>query len=98
MMKALRLPAVMLAMAFALIPSAVAPAASHSVVRPRPFVEEHVTRGGLVDPPDTAFCQQNLGIACYRPAQIQKAYNLQPLFRGSQRRRRHDRHRRRVWL
>jgi subtilase family serine protease len=61
-------------------PMGAAPEASLAVARAAPFIQDHITRGGLKDPPDTAFCQANLGIACYRPGQIQKAYNLQPLF------------------
>ena len=57
-----------------------APATSSTVASAHPFVVDHVDAVGLVNPPDTAFCQQKLGISCYRPAQIQKAYNLQPLF------------------
>src|SRR5262252_4477919 len=34
----------------------------------------------LEAPLDTAACQQQLGVACYTPAQIQRAYNLAPLF------------------
>ena len=33
-------------------------------------------------PPSTSTCQQSLGIACYEPDQIQRAYNLEPLFRA----------------
>jgi subtilase family serine protease len=31
-------------------------------------------------PPTTAFCEQTFGVACYEPAQIQTAYDEQPLF------------------
>jgi subtilase family serine protease len=31
-------------------------------------------------PPTTAECESELGIACYEPFQLQRAYNLQPLF------------------
>ena len=30
-------------------------------------------------PPDTTFCKANFGFACYQPAQLRKAYNLDPL-------------------
>ena len=33
-------------------------------------------KAALDFPPDTAYCQANLGISCYQPAQYQKAYNL----------------------
>jgi subtilase family serine protease len=32
-------------------------------------------------PPDTAQCEKRFHIACYEPAQIQRAYNLAPLFK-----------------
>ncbi len=38
-------------------------------------------RGVSSAPPTTAFCEKNYKIACYEPAQIQRAYNLGPLFR-----------------
>ena len=33
-------------------------------------------------PPSTSACERNLGIACYEPAQIQRAYDLGPLLRA----------------
>ena len=33
-------------------------------------------------PPSTSTCQRSLEIACYEPAQIQRAYDLAPLFRA----------------
>src|SRR5207245_9408419 len=33
-------------------------------------------------PPDTAFCKTKFGFACYQPAQLRKAYNLDPLLTG----------------
>src|SRR5438105_3495437 len=45
-----------------------------------PAVVGHIDANALKDPPTTAFCRANLHISCYRPAQIQKAYNLAPLF------------------
>ena len=35
----------------------------------------------LSGPPSTSACEKSTGIACYEPAQIQRAYNLGPLFR-----------------
>ncbi|MGO9332712.1 MAG: S8 family serine peptidase [Acidimicrobiales bacterium] len=35
----------------------------------------------LSSPPTTSTCEKRLRIACYEPAQIQKAYNLWPLFK-----------------
>jgi subtilase family serine protease len=52
---------------------------SHSV-RALPFAPTHVLSTTLSFPPDTAYCQANLGISCYQPAQFQKAYDLQPLY------------------
>ena len=34
----------------------------------------------FTQPPTTAYCQANYGINCYEPFQLQKAYNLAPLF------------------
>ena len=42
----------------------------------------HINPAGnrdLATPPTTAFCLQNLGIHCYQPAQLEKAYNLTAL-------------------
>jgi subtilase family serine protease len=33
----------------------------------------------LTSPPTTSFCLQNLGIHCYNPLQLEKAYDLSPL-------------------
>jgi subtilase family serine protease len=49
-------------------------------VRPLPFAPTHVLGTSLSFPPDTAYCRANIGISCYQPAQLQQAYNLQPLF------------------
>ena len=46
---------------------------------PRPAVSGHVTRQSLTFPPDTAWCRTNLERACYRPAQLQHAYGVDPL-------------------
>ncbi len=32
--------------------------------------------------PNTAFCQTNMGIACYQPSQIQQAYDMNPLYKA----------------
>jgi subtilase family serine protease len=52
---------------------------SHTV-RAHPFVQGHIDGAGLQNPPDTAFCITNLGIACYEPKQYRAAYNLDPLY------------------
>jgi subtilase family serine protease len=70
-----RLPALLAA--FALTASPAAP----STATPRPFIDTHVLSTALTSPPDTRACQQLLGIACYRPDQIQNAYDLGPLLK-----------------
>ncbi len=52
------------------------PASTHAI----PAVTGHVLAKSLAFPPDTAYCQTNLGISCYSPVQYQKAYNLKPLY------------------
>jgi subtilase family serine protease len=54
--------------------------ASGNVVAIRPGVI-HILAGALAAPPTTAFCERHYRIACYRPAQIQRAYNLPRLYR-----------------
>lgn len=55
--------------------------ASHQVTtRPIPAISGHILAKSLAFPPDTAYCQTNLGINCYSPIQYQKAYNLKPLY------------------
>jgi subtilase family serine protease len=49
-------------------------------MHPVPAVVGHISTANLSFPPDTNFCRTNLGISCYQPFQIQKAYNLAPLF------------------
>lgn len=34
----------------------------------------------FAQPPTTAFCQANFGIACYQPSQMQQAYDMHPLY------------------
>jgi subtilase family serine protease len=41
----------------------------------------HALTGALPAPPSTAFCEQRYHIACYLPAQIQRAYHLPRLYR-----------------
>jgi len=59
---------------------AAAPAAAGSVVTIRPGAI-HALAGALAAPPTTAFCERQFRIACYRPAQFQRAYNLPRLYR-----------------
>jgi len=56
-----------------------APAAGHAV-KPIPAVSGHVLAQSLAFPPDTAYCQTNLGISCYSPVQYRQAYDLNPLY------------------
>jgi len=48
--------------------------------RPEPYAPSNALGAKLSSPPTTAFCEANFGIACYQPAQLQKAYDLQPLY------------------
>ena len=57
-----------------------APAAAHAV-KPIPAVSHHVLAQTLAFPPDTAYCQANIGISCYSPIQYRQAYDLNPLYR-----------------
>ena len=50
--------------------------------RALPFAPTHVLGTTLSFPPDTNYCRANIGISCYQPAQFQKAYDLQPLYRA----------------
>ena len=46
-----------------------------------PFSTGHILAAGKVSqPPTTAECETNFGIACYQPFQLQRAYHLAPLF------------------
>ncbi|HET6209951.1 MAG TPA: S53 family peptidase [Jatrophihabitans sp.] len=56
------------------------PAHRSATVRPIPAVADHILAQTLSFPPDTAYCQANLGISCYSPVQYEKAYNLKPLW------------------
>ena len=58
-----------------------APAAGHAV-RPIPAVTGHVLAQSLAFPPDTAYCEANIGIACYSPIQYRQAYDLNPLYQA----------------
>src|SRR5438477_9640846 len=75
-----RLRLLLAAGAFAFAASAPVPALAQSAaVRPVPAVSGHVL-ADLLTPPTTATCRANFGIACYQPSQLQKAYDLAPLF------------------
>jgi subtilase family serine protease len=46
-----------------------------------PFASGHVLAAGkMSQPPTTAQCETDFGIACYQAFQLQRAYNLAPLF------------------
>ncbi len=60
--------------------AAVAPV-SAAAVAPVPFAIGHmVAAGHMSQPPTTAECEADFNIACYQAFQIQRAYNLAPLF------------------
>jgi subtilase family serine protease len=64
----------------ALVPAAAAPAAA-GAAQLVPFSDGHILAAGkMSQPPTTAECETDFGIACYEPFQLQKAYNLAPLF------------------
>jgi len=58
-------------------PAVVAAAAA----QPVPFATGHIlAAGGMAQPPTTAQCEKEFGIACYEAFQLQRAYNEAPLF------------------
>jgi subtilase family serine protease len=58
----------------------VAPAAG-AAVQPVPFATGHILAAGkMAQPPTTEECEEDFGIACYQAFQLQKAYDLAPLF------------------
>lgn len=57
-------------------------AAGGMVTRPIPFLHDAARGTTLSFPPDTDWCVANLDIRCYQPAQLQKAYDLAPLFKS----------------
>ena len=64
----------------ALAPAAVAPVAA-AAATVAPFASGHIlAAGNMTAPPTTASCEEDYGIACYQAFQLQKAYNLAPLF------------------
>jgi subtilase family serine protease len=55
--------------------------AAGAAVQVVPFSTGHILAAGdMAQPPTTASCEKDFGIACYQPSQLQKAYNLAPLF------------------
>jgi len=60
--------------------AAVAPAAG-AAVRVVPFATGHIVAAGkMSQPPTTAECEADFSIACYQAFQLQRAYDLAPLF------------------
>jgi subtilase family serine protease len=60
------------------------PAAGHrgaGSVAPVPAITGHALGRTLSFPPTTAYCETNIGIACYSPVQYQQAYDLKPLYK-----------------
>jgi subtilase family serine protease len=56
-----------------------ASAAPGTVATPHPYINLPINGKTLATPPTTAYCLQNLGIHCYNPAQLSRAYNLNAL-------------------
>lgn len=74
--------AALLALAAAVFAVAASSGGTRAGAKATPFV--HVATGdrALSFPPDTNYCLTNIGIRCYWPAQLQKAYDLAPLYAG----------------
>ena len=64
------------------IPAAAAAAPAAAAVQPVPLATGPVIKmaGNMSQPPTTAYCEAHYHIACYQPFQLQRAYNLAPLF------------------
>jgi subtilase family serine protease len=61
--------------------AAAAAPATGAAVQVVPFATGHILAAGhMSQPPTTAQCQQDFGIACYQAFQLQRAYDLAPLF------------------
>ena len=72
-------------LALVAVSAAMAPAAV-AAVRVVPFAPGHILAAGrMAQPPTTADCETDFGIACYQAFQLQRAYNLAPLFPGGSR-------------
>src|SRR5579862_7647212 len=48
---------------------------------PVPAISGQVLPAGLAAPPTTAVCQSLLHISCYQPAQLRRAYDVDPLLK-----------------
>jgi subtilase family serine protease len=61
--------------------AAVGASGAAAAVQVVPFATGHILAAGhMKQAPTTAECEADFGIACYEPFQLQKAYNLSPLF------------------
>src|SRR5580693_8096232 len=61
--------------------TAAAAAPSAAAVQVVPFSSGHIlVAGKMSQPPTTADCEADYGLACYQPFQLQRAYHLAPLF------------------
>src|ERR1700691_5992751 len=61
--------------------AAVGASGAAAAVQVVPFAAGHILAAGhMKQAPTTAECEADFGIACYQPFQLQKAYNLSPLF------------------
>jgi subtilase family serine protease len=61
--------------------TAAAAASAAAAVQVVPFSTGHILAAGrMSQPPTTAECEADFGIACYQPFQLQRAYDLAPLF------------------
>ena len=56
-------------------------AAAAAVPVPAPLAQL-IPHAQFAAPPTTAQCLKKIGVACYNPAQFQKAYNLAPLYKA----------------
>jgi subtilase family serine protease len=74
--------AALAAASVAVAPASVASAGpGAAAVHVFPFATGHiVAAGGMKQAPTTAQCETDFGIACYQPFQLQRAYDLAPLF------------------
>jgi subtilase family serine protease len=62
--------------------AAAAPASLSHTVTPTPYGAHPILSKMLPTPPTTALCLSELGIHCYNPAQLTKAYDLAPLHKA----------------
>jgi subtilase family serine protease len=56
------------------------PTVAVAAIQPVPFAIGHVLAGKMSTPPTTAYCEAHYHVACYQAFQLQRAYDLAPLF------------------